>query len=60
MTLGADLVMLAVDERHGTLQTTRQLAFALSAAELVDLARARRITATPDGHLKVTRSESTV
>lgn len=59
MTLGADLVMLAVDERHGTLRSSRQLAFALAAAEMVDLARARRIEATVDGHLKVTESLGT-
>lgn len=51
--------MLAVDERHGSLSQTRQLAFALAGAELVDLARARRIAATPDARLTVTESLGT-
>ena len=45
--------MLAVDERRGTLGATRRLAFALAGAELVDLARAKRITATPDARVRV-------
>ncbi|HET9167955.1 MAG TPA: GPP34 family phosphoprotein [Actinospica sp.] len=59
MTLGADLVMLAVDEHQGTLSQTRQLAFALAGAELVDLARLRRIAATPEARVKVTESLGT-
>lgn len=51
MALGADLVVLAVDER-GTVRLPTQLGFALAASELVDLARVRRIEAV-DGHIHV-------
>jgi hypothetical protein len=59
MTLGADLVVLAIDERRGTLNQTRELAFALAGAEIVDLARVRRIEAAPDARVKVTESLAT-
>ena len=45
MTLGADLVTLAVDETRGEVHFPAQLAYTLAAAELVDLAKARRIEA---------------
>lgn len=53
MTTGADLVLLAVDERRGTLAPTQPLRIALAAADLVDLARARRIEATPNAGVRV-------
>lgn len=43
MTIGADLVVLAVDATRGYVRLEQQLGFALAAADLVDLARARRI-----------------
>jgi hypothetical protein len=45
MTLGADLLVLAIDETRGCVRFEEQLGFALAAAELVDLARTRRIEA---------------
>lgn len=45
MTLGADLVALAVDETRGEIRFASQLGYVLAAAELVDLAKARRIEA---------------
>jgi hypothetical protein len=53
MTLGADLLILAVDAPQGTVRMPNKLGFALAAAELVDLASARRIEAA-DGHIHVT------
>ena len=53
MTLGTDLVALAVDERQGVLRATPRLGFALAGAELCGLALARRIEAGPDGRLTV-------
>jgi Golgi phosphoprotein 3 (GPP34) len=55
MTMGADLVVLAVDEARGCVRLEQQLGFALAAAELVDLARARRIEVT-DGTIVVIES----
>lgn len=52
MTLGGDLLILAVDAR-GAIRMPIQLGFALAAAELVDLASVRRIEAI-DGHIHVT------
>lgn len=49
MTFGADLVVLAVDEHRGEVRLSRQLGFALAAAELVDLAVARRIESAGAG-----------
>ena len=49
MTLGADLVALAVDETRGDIRCATQLGYVLAAAELVDLARARRIEAVGSG-----------
>lgn len=49
MTLGADLVLLAVDEGRGTVRLATQLGVALAAAELVELARTRRIEAVGEG-----------
>jgi len=49
MTLGTDLVLLAVDEARGTVRFAAQLGIALAAAELVDLARTRRIEAVGEG-----------
>lgn len=43
MTVGADLVVLSVDETRGNIRLATQLGFALAAAELVDLAVRRRI-----------------
>lgn len=53
MALGADLLILAVDAPRGTVRMPVQLGFALAAAELVDLASARRIEAA-DGRIQVT------
>jgi hypothetical protein len=55
MTLGADLLVLAVDDRRGGVRLERQFGLALAAAELVDLACARRIEAV-DGRIHVTES----
>jgi Golgi phosphoprotein 3 (GPP34) len=52
MALGAELVVLAVDAQRGTVRTPIQLGFALAAAELVDLACARRVEAA-DGRIHV-------
>jgi hypothetical protein len=52
MTTGADLLILAVDEQRGTVRAPSQLGFALAAAELVDLASARRIEVV-DGQIHV-------
>src|SRR5581483_8111929 len=49
MTLGADLVALAVDETRGEIRFATQLGYVLAAAELVDLAKARRIEAVGSG-----------
>ena len=49
MTLGADLVTLAVDETRGEIRFATQLGYVLAAAELVDLAKARRIEAVGSG-----------
>lgn len=49
MTLGADLVALAVDETRGEIHFAAQLGYVLAAAELVDLAKARRIEAVGTG-----------
>jgi hypothetical protein len=43
MTVGADLVVLAVDETRACVRLEHQLGFALAAAELVELARVGRI-----------------
>ena len=43
MTMGADLVILAVDETRGCLRLEHQLGIALAAADLVELARLKRI-----------------
>lgn len=51
--MGADLVVLAVDEARGCVRLEQQLGFALAAAELVDLARTRRIEAA-EGTIVVT------
>jgi Golgi phosphoprotein 3 (GPP34) len=56
MTTGVDLVILAVDEKHGTVRQGRQLGFALAAAEVVDLAVSRRIGAAVNQDLKVSES----
>ncbi|MGH6656114.1 MAG: GPP34 family phosphoprotein [Actinocrinis sp.] len=53
MTSGADLVLLAVDAGRGGVRLERQLGFALAAAELVDLASARRVEAV-DRRIAVT------
>lgn len=53
MALGADLLILAVDAPRGTVRMPIQLGFALAAAELVDLASARRVEAA-DGRIHVT------
>lgn len=49
MTMGADLVTLAVDETRGDIRFATQLGYVLAAAELVDLAKARRIEAVGSG-----------
>lgn len=49
MTLGADLVVMAVDETRGEIRFATQLGYVLAAAELVDLAKARRIEAAGSG-----------
>ena len=56
MGIGADLVVLAVDERSGTVRMANVLGYALAAADLVELADRRRIEATMDGVLQVTET----
>lgn len=53
MTTGVDLVILALDEKRGTIRQGWQLAFALAAAEVVDLAVSRRVGAAANQDLKV-------
>jgi hypothetical protein len=45
VTLGADLLILAVDEKRGTVRAPEHLRFVLAAADLVDLACRRRVEA---------------
>lgn len=59
MTVGADLVLLAVDEHRGPFKPTHRLSVALAGAELVDLARARRIEASTDTRVSVTDTRPT-
>ena len=54
MGMGADLVLLAVDEKRGTIRAGKGLGPALAAAEVVDLAVARRIEAAVNQDIKVT------
>jgi len=55
MSLGADLLVLGVDESRGVIRMPIQLGSVLAAAELVELAHVRRIEAV-DGRIHVTET----
>lgn len=49
MGMGADLLLLAVDEDRRTVHRPEQLGFALAAAEMIELATSHRLEADSDG-----------